>query len=214
MKEKTIHREEKLYKDPKLLMKFIILSAIGIFAFFIPIKVDGKSTIPLEYVISLFINSLPKVATAYAFIIIMIGAFRPFVKGTWKADKVTVIFSFTKLIGALFTLYLFSGYAPEAISRDDHGPFLFNSLAIQVGTLIPISAIFITFLMDYGFIDFIGNFLRPVMSVAQVTMFSTTIPTIVASEIDVSIKDLVIIWFERTVFCFLITTPIAFLLIK
>ena len=41
MKEKTIHREEKLYKDPKLLMKFIILSAIGIFAPSIPIKVDG-----------------------------------------------------------------------------------------------------------------------------------------------------------------------------
>ena len=113
------HREEKLYKDPKLHLKFIILSAIGIFVFFIPIKVNGSSTIPLEYVISLFINNLPKVATAYAFIIIMIGAFRPFVKGTWKADKVTMIFSFTKLIGAFFTLYLFSGYAPEAVARDD-----------------------------------------------------------------------------------------------
>lgn len=180
MKKKTIHREEKLYKDPKLLMKFIILSAIGIFAFFIPIKVDGKSTIPLEYVISLFINSLPKVATAYAFIIIMIGAFRPFVKGTWKADKVTVIFSFTKLIGAFFTLYLFSGYAPEAVAIDDHGPFLFNSLAIQVGTLIPISAIFITFLMDYGFIDFIGNFLRPVMRAIWKTPGRTAVIAVAA----------------------------------
>lgn len=60
----------------------------------------------------------------------------------------------------------------------------------------------------------VTRFIISVMSVAQVIMFSTTIPTIVASEIDVSIKDLVIIWFERTVFCFLITTPIAFLLIK
>jgi len=161
--EKTLHTDEKLYKDPKLLFKFIILSAIGIFVFFIPIKVNGSSTIPLEYVISLFINNFPKVATTYAFIIIMIGAIRPFVKKNWNEDKVSTIFSITKLIGAFFTIYLFSGFAPEAVSRSDHGPFLFNSLAIQVGILIPVSAIFITFLMDYGFIDFIGNFLRPVM---------------------------------------------------
>ena len=60
----------------------------------------------------------------------------------------------------------------------------------------------------------VTRFIISVMSVAQVIMFSTTIPTIVASDIEVSIKDLVIVWFERTVFCFLITTPIAYLIIK
>ncbi|OLR65103.1 YjiH family protein [Peptoniphilus porci] len=179
MNEKTISKE-KLYKNPKLLIKFILLSAIGIFAFFTPIEVNGSSTIPLEYVISLFINTFPKFTTAYAFIIIMLGAIRPFVKGTWRKDKVSVVFSITKLAGAFFTIYLFSGFAPEAVARDDHGPFLFNSLAIQVGTLIPISAIFITFLMDYGFIDFIGNFLRPIMRAIWKTPGRTAVIAVAA----------------------------------
>ena len=39
MEEKTIHRDEKLYKDPALLLKFIILSAItGLIVF------NGKQT--------------------------------------------------------------------------------------------------------------------------------------------------------------------------
>lgn len=135
MEEKTIHRDEKLYKDPALLLKFIILSAIGIFAFFIPIKVNGSSTIPLEFVISLFIKSFPKLATAYAFIIIMIGAIRPFVKGTWKEDKVAIVFSITKLVGAFFTIYLFSGFAPEAVARDDHGPFYLTLLQFKLAHL-------------------------------------------------------------------------------
>lgn len=59
----------------------------------------------------------------------------------------------------------------------------------------------------------ITRFVLCVMSVSQILMFSTTIPTIVATEIPVSIKDLVIIWFERTILIFLITVPIAYLLI-
>lgn len=156
-------KEKDLYKDPGLLLKFILLSAIGIFMFFIPVTYNGATTIPLEITISLLIEKLPFVVKAYAFIVIMIGAIRPFVKKTWNTDRVTRFFSFSKLVGAIFTIILFSGHAPEAVARPDHGPFLFDSLAVQVGILIPIGSIFLTFLMDYGFIDFIGQFLKPVM---------------------------------------------------
>ena len=163
MDNNFVIKEEKLYKDTGLLFKFILLSAIGIFMFFVPVKYNGQATIPLEIVISFLIEKLPIVVKIYAFIAIMIGAFRPFVRKNWNIDKVTTFFSISKLVGAIFTIILFSGYAPEAVARPDHAPFLFDSLAVQVGTLIPIGSIFLTFLMDYGFIDFIGQFLKPVM---------------------------------------------------
>lgn len=163
MNEKLEKRDKKLYKDSSLVLKFILLSAIGIFMFFIPVRVNGATTIPLEVAITFLIEKLPHVVKAYAFIVIMIGAIKPFATKTWNTDRVTKFFSFSKLIGAIFTIILFSGHAPEAISRPDHGPFLFDSLAVQVGVLIPIASIFLTFLMDYGFIDFIGQFLKPVM---------------------------------------------------
>ncbi len=170
-----MEREEKLYKDPKLLLKFIVISFLGIIAFFIPITVNGISTIPIEALITWLITTFPDLATFYAFAIIMIGAIRPFIRKTWNKDAVTTVFSFTKIVGALFTIWLFTGRAPEYISRPDHGPFLFNSLAVQVGTLIPVGAIFITFLMDYGFIDFIGQFLKPVMKTVWKTPGKTAV---------------------------------------
>ena len=55
------------------------------------------------------------------------------------------------------------------------------------------------------------RFIISVMSITQVLMFSTTIPCVVATEIPVSIKDMVIIWLERTILSFFIIVPISWL---
>lgn len=155
--------DESVLKEPLLIIKFLLLSAIGVFMFFIPININGQSTIPVEFVITYLIENFPLFFKWYAFIIIMYGAIRPFIKKTWNRSRIDIAFTITKLIGAVMTLIYFSGRAPEAIARPDHAPFIFENLAIQVGTLIPICSIFLTFLMDYGFVDFVGRFLKPVM---------------------------------------------------
>lgn len=147
----------------KNLVKFIILSAIGIFMFFIPIDVNGLKTIPVEALISAFIDKFNKIVKIYALIVILVASILPFIKKTWNENKSNIVFSFAKIIGAIFSLMVFFNFGPEAVLRSDHGPFLFDSLAVQVGTLIPFCGIFLTFIMDYGFIDFIGQFLRPIM---------------------------------------------------
>jgi nucleoside recognition membrane protein YjiH len=47
--------------------------------------------------------------------------------------------------------------------RPDFGPFLYNALAIPVGLVIPIGAVFLAFLTNFGLMEFIGVFLTPVM---------------------------------------------------
>lgn len=149
--------------SPGLSAKFVILSLIGIFMFFVPIPSNGATTIPIEFLVSFLTGHFMPIGRVYALTVILIASVMPFIKKTWSKDTITMIFTFSKILGAIFTVIVFFGIGPEPIMRADHGPFLFESLAVQVGTLIPIGAIFLTCLMNYGFIDFIGQFLRPIM---------------------------------------------------
>ena len=58
------------------------------------------------------------------------------------------------------------------------------------------------------------KFIVGVLSVTQVIMLSTTVPCILATKIPVSLKDMVIIWFERTVISLIIITPISYMIFK
>jgi len=52
-----------------------------------------------------------------------------------------------------------------------------------------------------------------VVSVSAILFFSTTIPSILATDIPVSVWQLVMIWLERVVLSFVIATPLVFLLL-
>ena len=163
MNSTSKNAENKTVNNPGIAAKFIILSLIGIFVFFVPIRAGGASTIPVEFLVSYLISSFKPVVRLYALAVILIAAVLPFIRKTWKKDALTTVFTFSKILGAVFTVIVFSGFGPEPIIRADHGPFLFEALVIQVGVLLPIGSIFLTCLMNYGFIDFIGQFLRPIM---------------------------------------------------
>ena len=57
-----------------------------------------------------------------------------------------------------------------------------------------------------------AKFVIAVTCVSQIIFFSAMVPCIVASEIPVSISQMVIIWFERVVLTLLITIPFALVL--
>jgi len=161
MQEPTLTAKSNVSK--KQMLKFVILSLIGIFMFFIPLNVNGETTIPIEWFVSFLTGNFMFAGRIYALLVILVACVTPFLKKTWNKDVTTTFFSFSKIFGAVVAVLVFFNLAPEAVMRPDHGPFLFESLGVQVGVLIPIGAIFLTFLMDYGFIDFAGHFLRPMM---------------------------------------------------
>lgn len=154
---------KKAYNTATNILKFILLSLIGIFMFFIPVQYEGGTTIPVEVAVSYLTGHFMPIGRIYALTVILIACVLPFVKKTWRKDTMSMVFAFTKVLGGIFAILVFFGIGPESVLRADHGPFLFESLAVQVGTLIPIGAIFLTCLMNYGFIDFVGHLLRPLM---------------------------------------------------
>lgn len=156
-------KSNKNEKSTNSMIKFILFSLIGIFMFFIPIGIGGKTTIPLDHIVTGVKTSLPTIAPIYALIVIMIGGLYPFYKRTWYKDKVTAVFSVLKLLGVLVAFMAYFKFGPQWLFEKDMVPFLYNKLVIPVGLIVPIGSVFLAFLVGYGLLEFIGVLMRPIM---------------------------------------------------
>ena len=147
------------------LLKFLGYSLFGVFMFFCPITVGGRSTIPVDHIITFITTSLLGPAKIYILLVMYLGAVIPFIRKTWNKDAMTVFFSVAKVCGAIIGTVLYFGLLPdlEWLWRPDFGPFLFNRLAVPVGLVIPIGSVFLAFLANFGLMEFTGVIMTPVM---------------------------------------------------
>lgn len=143
-------------------LKLILCSALGIFMFFIPITVGGKSTIPLDHVVN-WVKSVSGEAVPWLMLaLVLFGTIRPFVTGRWKKSLTQIIFSFLNVVGLIAAILMMT--APPAWLADETiGPFLWKTLVTSVGLIVPIGAIFLGFLIGFGLMEFVGVFVRPIM---------------------------------------------------
>ncbi len=142
--------------------KFILLNVLGIFMFFITITINGKSSIPVDHVVT-FIRSIPYFELIYGVAIVAIGAVLPFIRKTWNKDKVTMVFSLLKLLAIPFLIVWLTKAGPARWFDGDMLPFVYNKVVLPVTCLVPVGAVFLAFLINYGLMEFIGVFMRPVM---------------------------------------------------
>lgn len=145
------------------IVKFLVFAAIGIYMFFFPVSYNGGKTIPVEMIVSYLISLNATAGQLYALIVILVAGVLPFVRKNWNKSVTNIIFTISKIIGAVVAVMVFFNVGPELVLRPNHGPFLLNALAVNVGVLVPVGAIFLTFLMNYGFIDFFGLLMRKIM---------------------------------------------------
>lgn len=148
--------------EPIKIFKFILYALIGIFMFFVPITINEKNTIPIDHITTL-VRSIPNFGPIYGGLIVTIGALLPFIRGTWNKSISAIIFSLLKLLGIVFVLMAIFNVGPGFLMREDIIPFIFNSIVISVTTLVPIGAVFLAFLVNYGLMEFIGVFMQPIM---------------------------------------------------
>lgn len=155
---------EKIKKSRKseTMPKFIFLNLLGIFMFFTPITIGNTKSIPIDHIVT-FIRQIPNFGIVYAGIVIIVGAILPFNKKTWNKDAVTTIFSIFKVLGIFVYFTAVFKLGPERIQTPGMLPFVFNKVVIPVTMLVPVGAVFLAFLMNYGLMEFVGVFMRPVM---------------------------------------------------
>ncbi|MBG9443683.1 YjiH family protein [Cytobacillus firmus] len=143
--------------------KFFLFSAVGIFMFFIPVTVNGKSSIMLDHIVTAIQTYMPAAVTYYALLVILLGAIYPFYTKTWNKNKVNTVFSFFKVIGFFTAIMIVFGFGPAWLFDPSMGPFLFEKLVVSVGLLVPIGSVFLALLVGYGLLEFFGVIMQPIM---------------------------------------------------
>lgn len=59
----------------------------------------------------------------------------------------------------------------------------------------------------------VTKFVIAVESISAILFFSASIPCILSTEIPISVTDIILIWFERTVLTLILTIPVAYLIL-
>lgn len=144
MNQPDLHsqKEQNKTRSPWAIAKFIFFSLLGIFMFFVPITIAGKSSIPLDHLVTLFRQANTAV-TVYIFVILLLGAIYPFYTKKWNKSATDFVLSIFKVLGFVFGALILFGIGPTWLFAPDMGPFLINSLITPVSLLVPIGAIFL-----------------------------------------------------------------------
>jgi nucleoside recognition membrane protein YjiH len=148
---------------PQKIIKFIIMNAIGIFLFFIPISMMGNFTIPLDHILNALKFLFPNSSVLFALFVIIAGGIYPFFAGSWNKNKISVIFSIFKVFGVVIAIFTYFNFGPAWLLSKDMSPFLFEKLVVSVGLIVPLGAILLSFLIDYGLFEFCGVLMQPTM---------------------------------------------------
>lgn len=143
--------------------KLIVFSFIGIFFFFIPVTIGGKSTILLDHAATAIATKLRPAALVFVCLLIAYGALVPFIRGDWNKDLTAGVFSVLRVLGLILTGMYLAGVGPAVIFTPDMLPFLFDKLVLSVGLIVPIGALALAFLVGYGLLELTGVIVQPIM---------------------------------------------------
>lgn len=154
--------KESKARSSKNIAKFIGFNVIGIFMFFITVTINGTKSIPIDHIVTAM-RDIPNFGPVYGGIIVVVGAILPFVRKTWNKDRVTTVFSIFKVLGIGVVGMAIFGWGPESFHTPGMLPFVFNKVVVPVTSLVPVGAVFLAFLINYGLMEFIGVFMKPIM---------------------------------------------------
>lgn len=162
----------------KGLITSILATLIALIVFFGPVTINGETDMVFGVIYNAMIDLFGNFGLVVITLITALTALISFY-GKFIAKPGNVIYNyfegdskvhpFLYSIGAFFTVmytlnHLFAGFSgPEIIVGSSTGGTVIPSILVPVFWIIVVSAFFLPFLLNYGFIDFIGTFLEPLM---------------------------------------------------
>jgi nucleoside recognition membrane protein YjiH len=147
----------------KGMWRFFLYSLIGVTLFFIPVTLFESNSILLDHFVTLVRNTFGDSIKYYTLLVIILGAIFPFFSKEWKKSSIDIIITIFKILGVVVGFMVVFQVGPAFVLRDDIGPFLFNSLAVNLSILIPVGGAVLGLLVGYGLLVFIGVIMEPIM---------------------------------------------------
>lgn len=169
--------------DMKNLIKFILGTLFGVFFVLVPFNFDGTVDTILFYYLKLFVKQFNSQLSMILMICIiasaLISLFNLFNDKTFLGQnrlmkKLFVTSPFyvaNRIIGAVLTIMVYFQIGPDfLISADTGGSML--SLATQLAVIVPSMLLFQTFILEFGGMEFIGEFIgkivKPLFKVSEI----------------------------------------------
>ncbi|WP_017594749.1 YjiH family protein [Nocardiopsis potens] len=154
--------------------RFAAATLTGLVFFLLPIRVGGEWTIPFDLLVNLIKEGAPTAVRLYAAAATVAAALltlaaaavrrrdggRPALLGHFATGPV---FTVLRTAGAVLAVMVVAGVGPAAVLDEGVGPLIFESVVLSVAVIVPIGAVFVSLLVSYGGLEFIGTLARPVM---------------------------------------------------
>ncbi|HSW40867.1 MAG TPA: YjiH family protein [Acidobacteriota bacterium] len=144
-------------------IKFIGFSLFGILLFFVPIPINGVNSIPLDHLIT-FINTVaPHFGPLFTLCIVVTGGIVPWFTGTFRKGTTAFVISLFRALGVPVAVMAFFGMGPAWLLDPGLLPFVWERIVVSVTVIVVIGSIFLTFIIAFGLMEFVGMIMRPVL---------------------------------------------------
>ncbi len=155
----------------RLFLIFLLPSLVGIGMFLIPFTIDGSINVGMgilaDGLMELLDGYLPAVAVAVFWISALLTIYVTLIHPEWaKSGAMHEIFHigpvwFTlRIAGALLATMTLMQFGPDVIISDATGGLMLGDLIPVLLAFFLFAALFLPFLVDYGFMEFIGSLVR------------------------------------------------------
>lgn len=148
---------------PKGVWRLFLYSAIGIFVFFVPLNYRGEYSIPLDHLVTMLRQVAAPAIPWLVFALVSYGTVRAFWNRDWRKGSVAAVFMVLNVLGLVVVGMVVFDALPAVLAEESLVPFLWDSIAIPVGLIVPIGSVFLALLVSYGLLEFVGVFMQPVM---------------------------------------------------
>lgn len=149
--------------DVKGKWRLVVYSAIGAFVFFFPMTYQGKNSIPLDHMVTFLQETFPSIVPWLVLALAAFGTYRGIATKSWQRGWVHGVFAVLNFVGLIVSFLYVIDQLPWVLGDEDLVPFLWDSIAVPVGLIVPIGGAFLGLLIGYGLLEFVGVFMQPIM---------------------------------------------------
>jgi nucleoside recognition membrane protein YjiH len=174
MSSSNVQLDEPSANEPiqrRNLLKFLIPSLIGVLLFLVPFQVGGTINIGMGLMAdglqTLLGSALPAIAVLVLCLSVVVTFYAKWTNPGWaKAGMLHEMFHVgpvwlaMRILGALFAVMTYFQFGPEFVTASFTGGVMLNDLAPVLLTFFFFAALLLPFLVEFGFMEFIGSLVR------------------------------------------------------
>ncbi|SHH52900.1 YjiH family protein [Clostridium grantii] len=163
---------ENGYRTKQNIMKLIIFTAIGVFYYMIPFKVNGETTMCIAFIENLIMDHIKHytmIAVIFMILLAVASLFfstigknkihSEYFKKLFEVDVKSLVW---RIAGSILLFLGFFQVGPEMIWSEYTGGFIASYLMPALIILFAFALMFISLLLDYGGMELLGGVIEPI----------------------------------------------------